>query len=227
MDGAPRQLNLSARERKQVLLALSHTTHPSAFRQVARSIEASLRMQAHPNFIRWSIRNGNAARVVFAEVGGAVTIVASLAAYVLLLLSSVPRGFRALPAIGMVLGVATLGAALQGMCPVLHSLHRRHVRPWEMFVDEEVELREEKEGFGAKESFDSFGSTNSYENEPWVVKYQKQNVVKKVMGREVRIQEPALRSIQDTIFIQAILMGVVVAGVLTAVFVCVPGPRLY
>lgn len=52
MDDAPRQLNLSARERKQLLIALSHTTHPTAFRQVAWSVESTLRMQAHPNFIR-------------------------------------------------------------------------------------------------------------------------------------------------------------------------------
>lgn len=52
MDDAPRQLNLSARERKQLLIALSHTTHPTAFRQVAWSVENTLRMQAHPNFIR-------------------------------------------------------------------------------------------------------------------------------------------------------------------------------
>lgn len=52
MDGAPRELNLSARERKQLLIALSHTTHPTAFRQVAWSVESTLRMQAHPNFIR-------------------------------------------------------------------------------------------------------------------------------------------------------------------------------
>lgn len=52
VDGAPRQLNLSARERKQLLIALSHTTHPTAFRQVAWSVESTLRLQAHPNFIR-------------------------------------------------------------------------------------------------------------------------------------------------------------------------------
>lgn len=56
MDGAPRQLNLSARERKQLLIALSHTTHPTAFRQVAWSVESTLRMQAHPNFIRCQYR---------------------------------------------------------------------------------------------------------------------------------------------------------------------------
>lgn len=227
MDGAPRQLNLSARERNQLLVALSHTTHPTGFRQVARSIEETLRMQAHPNFIRWAICNGNPARVVFANLLGVFLIVGSLVAYVLLCLSSVPRGLRAIPAVAMVLGVSTQCAAIKGMCVVLHGMHHRHVRPWELFVDEAVELQEDKEGGGFKESFESFGSTNSYEDEPWVVKYHKRNVVRKVFDREVWIQEPALRSIQDTIFVQALLVAAVTTGALTAVFVCVPGGQLY
>lgn len=149
----------------------------------------------------------------------------SLLAYILLSLSSVPRGYRAIPAIGMVLGVSTQVAALKGMCVVLHGMHHRHVRPWELFEDEEVELQKEK---GASvDSFRSFGSSNSYEDEPWVVKYQKRNLVRKIFDREVWVQEPALRSIQDTIFVQAMLVALLAAGVFTAVFVCVPGGRFF
>lgn len=225
MDDAPRQLNLSARERKQLMTALSHTTHPTAFRQVGRSVESTLRLQAHPNFIRWSICNGNGARVTFANLLGAFLIVGSLVAYVLLCLSSVPRGSRAIPAISMVLGISTQVAALKGMCVVLHGRHHRHVKPWELFEGEEVELQNEK-----GHSFDScssFGSSNSYEDEPWVVKYQKRNLVRKVFDREVWVQEPALRSIQDTIFVQAMLLALVGAGILTAIFVCVPAGSFF
>jgi len=66
-EGSSRELNISARERQAVLHALQHTTHPSAFQQIATSVEYSLRKQAHPNFIRWSICNGNRPRVVFAR----------------------------------------------------------------------------------------------------------------------------------------------------------------
>lgn len=233
MDAAPRQLNLSARERQQLLTALSRTTHPSALRQVARSVESGLRMQAHPNFIRWSVCNGNPPRVAFAKLLGAFLIAASLAAYVLLSLSRVPRGLRALPAVGAVLGIATQCAALKGMCVVLHGMHHRHVRPWELFAHEEVEhgaggLKDavsEKEEDGS--SFESFGATNSYEDEPWVVRYQKRNLLRKVFDREVWIQEPALRNIQDTIFVQALLVAMVTAGALTALFVCLPGGGLF
>lgn len=228
MDDAPRQLNLSARERKQLLTALSHTTHPTAFRQVARSIEAALRLQAHPKFVLWSICNGNAARVTFANLLGASLIAASMLAYILLTISSVARGLRAVPAVGFVLGVSTQVAALKGMCVVLHGMHHRHVRPWELFADEEV-LDDVSEGAksGSRGSFKSFGSSNSYEEQPWVVRYQKRNLVRKIFDREVWIQEPALRSIQDTIFTQAVLVAVVGAGLMTAVFVCVPGGNLY
>lgn len=185
-------------------------------------------MQSHPNFIRWSICNGNPSRVAFANILGAVLIIGSLAAYLALCLSaSVPRGLRAVPAVGMVLGVSTQIAAWKGMCVVLHGMHHRHVRPWELFVDEEVELRDtgsasEKGAPNNKESFESFGSGNSYEDEPWVVKYEKRNLVRKVFDREVWIKEPALRTIQDTIFVQAMLGAIITAGVLTVIFVCVP-----
>jgi len=228
MDGSPRQLNLSAREQKTLLAALAHTTHPSAFRAVARTVEAVLRQQAHPNFIRWSICNGNRARVVFARGLGVSVIALSLAAAVVITLSRAGRGYRAIPAVGLVLGIATLVAAWKGMCVVLHGLHHRHVRPWELFeVDEADVAAGEEAGAGtsakAKASFDSFGSANSYEDEPWVVRYSKRNVVRKVFDREVWIQEPALRQIQDTIFVQALLAALLIAGVVTAIFVCVRG----
>lgn len=219
-----RQLNLSAREQKATLQALAHTTHPSAFRISARSVENSLRRQAHPNFIRWSICNGNPARVFFARALGVGTILLATLAALILALSSAGRGWRALAAIGWVVGIATLMAAYKGMCVVLHGMHHRHVRPWELFVEGESESG----GRGLeKESFDTFGSGNSYEDAPWVVQYEKRNVVRKVFDREVWIQEPALRQIQDTIFIQSMLCALLGAAVLSAIFVGVPAGRYF
>lgn len=108
---------------------------------------------------------------------------------------------------------------------MLHGMHHRHVRPWELFEGEEVELQSEKGN--SFDSYSSFGSSNSYEDEPWVVKYQKRNLVRKIFDREVWVQEPALRSIQDTIFVQAMLMALLTAGILTAIFVCVPEARFF
>ncbi|KAH6888084.1 hypothetical protein B0T10DRAFT_67513 [Thelonectria olida] len=221
MDGAPRQLNLSAPEQKAALTSLSYTTHPSAFRALFKTVDSTLRRQAHPNFVRWSICNGNPARVFFARALGVGLIIVGIVMGFLLTLSKAGRGYRALAAIALVLGISTLVAAYKGMCVVLHGLHHRHVRPWELFVDSERSFSLDKR------SFESFESSNSYEDEPWVVKYEKRNIVRKVFDREVWIQEPALRQIQDTIFIQALLASVVLGGIITAIFVAVPGGNYF
>lgn len=221
MDEAPRQLNLSDREQKAALRALAYTTHPSALRGVATTVESTLRTQAHPNFIRWSICNGNPARILFARSLGVGLIIAGLAVALVLSLSRAGRGYRAVAAIIWVLGIATLIAAWKGMCVVLHGMHHCHIRPWELFVTEEDSFAEEKS------SFDSFGTANSYEEEPWVIRYQKRNIIRKIFDREVWIKEPALRQIQDTIFVQSMLCALVLAGILTMVFVLIPGGNFF
>jgi hypothetical protein len=205
-DGS-RMLNLSARERTTVLKALSVTTHPSALRDVIATVEWTLRHQAHPNFIRWTICNGNPPRQMFARGLGVFGIIGGLVYGVVITLSSASRGWRALAFLAFLIGISTLFAAWKGMCVVLHGMHHRHLRPWELFAESndaqsEIDLK--------KNSFDSFGTKNSYEDEPWIAKYDHRNVIRKIFDREVWIQEPALRSIQDTIFIQAILTGVIV-----------------
>ncbi|KAI1176487.1 hypothetical protein F4777DRAFT_577982 [Nemania sp. FL0916] len=241
IDGSPRQLNLSAREQKAVVQALGYTTHPSALRTLAQSIENTLRRQAHPNFIRWTICNGNPARVTFARGLGAGSILLAAVGSIALTLSSAGRGWRALFAPLWIFGIATLITAIKGMCVVLHGLHHRHVRPWELFVDDDDDTHHEddkssnhskqnsidKSGTveqlcSSKRSFDSFGSCNSYEDEPWVVKYEKRFYVRRVFDREIWIQEPALRQIQDIIFVQSMLSALLGAGILTAIFVAVP-----
>lgn len=76
-------------------------------------------------------------------------------------------------------------------------------------------------------SFDSFGSHNSYEDEPWIAKYDKRNVIRKIFDREVWIQEPALRQIQDTIFLQAILTAFVLTAIIVGIFCAIPKGNKY
>jgi hypothetical protein len=98
-------------------------------------------------------------------------------------------------------------------------MHHRHLRPWELFVEaDQVESSEDLKN----RSMESFGSCNSWESEPWVAKYDHRNVVRKVFDREVWIQEPALRQIQDTIFIQAMLTALLGSAIVVAAFVAVP-----
>ena len=122
-DGAPRQLNLSAKERASLLHALANTTHPSAFQTVNNTVNWSLRHQAHPNFIRWTICNGNRPRVIFARGLGVGGIIGGLTAAVLITLSGAGRGWRILSAIGFLIGIATLIAAWKGMCVVSTSIN--------------------------------------------------------------------------------------------------------
>jgi hypothetical protein len=217
---APRQLNLSGREQKLTMQALAYTTHPSAFRLIANNIENTLRKQAHPNFVRWSICNGNPSRICFARDLGLASVLLATIGATILTLSGVGRGYRAFFAIGWVIGIATLIASSKGMCIVMHGLHHQQIRPWELFVDD-------KSDDGFEHSMDSFGSVNTYEEMPWLVKYEKRNLVRKVFDREVWIQEPALRQIQDTIFVQSVLIGLVLGAVLTAIFVAVPGGHFF
>ena len=224
-DGAPRQLNLSAKERAALLRALAETTHPSAFSTVIHTAEWSLRHQAHPNFIRWTICNGNRPRVIFARCLGVGGILGGVIAAVLITLSDAGRGWRALSAIGFMLGVATLVAAWKGMCVVLHGMHHRHLRPWELFAEDDGSSAESMQM--SHKSFDSFGSSNSYEDEPWVVKYDERNLLRKILDREVWIQEPALRQIQDTIFLQALGGALVVTVIAVLVFIFLPKGNFY
>jgi len=220
-DGGSRQLNLSSKERGALLHALQNTTHPSAFKDVMSTVEWSLRCQAHPNFIRWTICNGNRPRVIFARGLGVGGIVAGLIVAIVLTLSTASRAWRVMSLIGFFIGVSTLIAAWKGMCVVLHGMHHRHLRPWELFSSDD-----EPQGFDAKlDSMDTLStqaSSNSWEDEPWVARYEKRNVVRKIFDREVWIQEPALRQIQDTIFVQAILGALVISAIAVGIFCAIP-----
>ena len=117
-DGGPRQLNLSSKERNTLLHALVNTTHPTAFRAVVHTVEWSLRHQAHPNFIRWTICNGNRPRVIFARALGVGGILGGMVAAIIITLSGAGRGWRVLSACLFLFGISTLIAAWKGMCVV-------------------------------------------------------------------------------------------------------------
>jgi hypothetical protein len=103
-------------------------------------------------------------------------------------------------------------------------MHHRHLRPWELFSDHEDSG---SEGDLKKSSFESQDSSNSYEDEPWVPKYEKRNMIRKVFDREVWIEEPALRQIQDTIFLQALLGAFVASAILVGIFCAVPKGKFF
>lgn len=113
------------------------------------------------------------------------------------------------------------------MCVVLHGMHHRHLRPWELFEDTEAPRYSEEQGMKGM-SMDSFSTgKNSYEDEPWVATYEKKFFVRKIFDREMWIEEPSLRQIQDTIFVQSLIGAFVVSAVLVGIFCAVPHGGLY
>ncbi|KAH8597751.1 hypothetical protein B0O99DRAFT_567957 [Bisporella sp. PMI_857] len=207
-----RQLNLSAQERFTVLCALQKTADPSAFFFISKNVEGSLRQQHHPNFIIDAICNGNRPRVIFARALGAALITIGIVLAIIFSLSSLPRRYRAISAVFWILGLATSIAAWKGMCVVLHGLHHRHVRPWEMFMA--------NGDLGQNDPLKvSNTDRNDVTTEYWVERYRKRNIVRKVFDREVWVQEPALRQIQDWIFVQALVVSLLVGIVATCIWV--------
>jgi hypothetical protein len=117
-EGSPRELNMSARDRLAVLQALAVTTHPTALLPAKDVVEEALKVQSHPNFVAFSIYNGNRPRVLFARFLGIGTILAGLFIATLLTLSHHHRGWRALAAFPWFIGTATFISGRRGMCVV-------------------------------------------------------------------------------------------------------------
>jgi hypothetical protein len=114
---------------------------------------------------------------------------------------------------------------------VLHGLHHQHIRPWELFAEEEeAQEKSSSDDYNPKMSIgmDSLtsNSSNSFENEPWIKKYSRRNLVRKIFDREIWIEEPALRQIQDTIFVQSLIAATLAGAVIVAIFVAVPKGKI-
>lgn len=253
--GAPRELNLSDRDRTHLLHALQHTTHPSAFQLVETIIEATLRNQLHPNFVRWSICNGNKPKVFFVRVMGVSHTFGGLLIAILLTLSHVSRWWRILNAPVTWIGLATWIAAYKGLCVILHAKGEiRNLRPWEDLDsmddgttmtkrsdDEESTIAlSDAQSFGRKSvthtyttdkkrklSFDTFGSANTYQDEPWVKRYEKKTLLQKVEDTSVWVQDDTVRLLQNKIVVGARIWATMGTILITIVFVALPKGNFY
>jgi hypothetical protein len=251
---APRELNISHRDKGAVLHALQHTTHPSAFQIVNTIVEATLRGQLHPNFIRWSICNGNKPKVFFVRTMGVSHIGLGYLIATLMTLSSISRWYRLLSAPVTLIGWITMIAAYRGLCVILHASGKvRNVRPWEdadsLFSDTTRRIDDEEatlalsdvqsiaaKSLGSKrsaatlkrpKSFDTFGSANTYVDEPWVAQYEKRPLMEKIHEKSVWVQDDALRLIQDRIILGSQVWGLFITVVTTAIFVALPPGNFY
>ena len=237
--------------------ALQHTTHPSAFQIVNTMVEATLRGQLHPNFIRWSICNGNKPKVFFVRVMGVSHIALGLLIAMIMTLSSISRWYRILSAPVTLLGAVTMVAAYKGLCVILHASGKvRNIRPWEdadsVFTDNTRRIDDEEatlalsdaqsiaaKSVGSKKShattstgkrpksFDTFGTANTYTDEPWVSEYEKRPLMERIHEKSVWVQDDALRLIQDKIIRQSQILGLIFTTVVTAAFVALPPGNFY
>ena len=98
-------------------------------------VESTLRGQSHPNFIRWSICNGNRPRVLFVKWNGYLHIFAGLVLAILLILSRKSRWWRLFAFPLLFVGFDIMIAAYKGLCVIIHTSHCRALRPWEQCND--------------------------------------------------------------------------------------------
>lgn len=247
---SPRELNLSHRTRVSVLDALKYTTHPSAFLPALEDVELALRGQSHPNFIRWSICNGNKPRIIFVRSLGVQGIILALVAYILLTLSHISRWYRILPALLLFIGLSTTVAAYKGLCMIMHHTHSRNLRPWEDIpTASDVEpgfIRSGNMGYDfdfksgginnaedatntehTRFSLRTFGSGTALNDEVWVERYAKKNLLRRIFDGEVWTQDETLRMLQDQIVLGACLWAAVGTFLITVIFVAVPRGNLY
>ncbi|KAE9977039.1 hypothetical protein EG327_007879 [Venturia inaequalis] len=253
--GGPRELNISDRDRTQLLHALQHTTHPSAFTFVETIVEAALRNQLHPNFVRWSICNGNKPKVYFVRVMGVSHTFAGLLIAILFTFSHVSRWWRVLNVPITWIGLATWIAAYKGLCVILHAKGQtRNLRPWEDLNsiydgsstivrpsdEESITSPGYAQSFGKKSgmptyapdtkramSFDTFGTANTYLDEPWVERYEKKTLMQKVEDTCIWVQDDSLRLLQNKIVVGARIWATIGTLLITIFFVALPKGNLY
>lgn len=229
--GAPRELNLSSRERQTVLRAVAQTTHPTAFLEVASLVETTLRYHSHRNFVRWSICNGNKPRVFALQSLAVFVLSCTLALSMVLILSHYPRWYRIAVIPICFFASVNLIAARQGLCVLLHRMKTREARPWELGDGEKTSsdhnLESGRTSRSDSEKRSVFGPSNSFESEPWVNQWEGRSKWQKIRIQKIKVGPGGLRNVQDRILWQAEGWGLLVTIVFTGVVCAFPVFGLY
>ena len=244
---APRELNLSHRTRAAALHALQHTTHPSALAPVRALVAAALRAHAHPNFVRWSLCNGNRPRVLFLRAFAAGWLAVAVALALALVLSHASRWIRIAVAPVLWFGLTNVTAAAQGLCVLLHRRRTREIHPWELEPDapapptppaaaaaaaatsvpdlEKALPPTPPQGLGPR--LRALGPANGFEREAWVARWRRTGWLRKLALRQVRVREEALRVVQNRVVRQAEAWALLATLPLVAGVVACPVVGLY
>ncbi|KAI5809996.1 hypothetical protein DFH27DRAFT_537366 [Peziza echinospora] len=218
--GALRELNITDRERITVLHALGQTTHPSAFNIVKRAVETSLRFQAHPNFITHISTNGNKTRMNVARAGGFVIALLGFVFVGLMAASTRGRPWRLFAVFIWFFGVAVLVAAWSGVCIMLLPFRNRHLQPWELWDQVDIEGTRAENIDKAMELLVEY--PNSYEDRPWQAAQEKKGFLRKLFDKEVIIQDPDLRKLHYERMCRAFLWAGIFSTVMGGLALALP-----
>ncbi|KAK6335713.1 hypothetical protein TWF730_003091 [Orbilia blumenaviensis] len=231
---SPFELNLSGRDRKEVLTALSTTTHPSAFKSVLPQVETSLRQQSHPNFVRYALSTANSGRVAAMRWGGFVLILVALALAVGLSLGKVSKAVRVVvPTSALFFGICSLLDGQRSVCLVLLTLGLRDRFAWEKDTDcmcdsQVVECDIEK---ASTISFDIFDGPipRDEDREAIISKFEKRNVISHMLFGWSTLGgiDPEVRRVQRLIVMQNIAISLAFAIVLGVILTVTPRGSMY
>ncbi|MCJ1471371.1 hypothetical protein MMC13_000010 [Lambiella insularis] len=253
---SPRELNLSYRDRALVLHTLQHTTHPSAFDPILAVIALTLKSQSHPNFVRWSICNGNKPRVFALRSLGVVVLSLSFLGALLMILSSRSRWWRIFLLLSVYFGIVNLIASYKGLCVLLYRFSDRQLHPWELdplpatlfhapasaahipyspstpsslsySPSSKTYDPESAPPSPSTERLAPFGPRNSFAHEAWVQRWRRRGVLRKIFARTTRIRDEGLRVMQNKIVLQAELYGVLISVPLVVAVVACPRGGFY
>lgn len=177
-------------------------------------------------------------------------IVAGIILNIILTLSNTSRWFRLLGIPLLIIGYVTMIAAYKGLCLILYASGKvRNLKPWEddsltmyssthgslnkLYRDDEESTLAASVSKASKNgdktstlkrprSFDTFGSANTFNDEPWVARYEKKPVIKKIFENNTWVMDDSIRLIQDKIILQSQVWGIFATVVTTVVFVVLP-----
>lgn len=202
-------------------------------------VEANLRGQSHPNFIRWSICNVNKPRVLAVRSAAIAHVVAGIIIGVFLVLSGGSRWWRLISGLLFLIGFSIGMAAHKGVCVVIQFGHTRALRPWEQFgdhmssaylmntLDEDWSLSTDDRvitghRFEKGVLFDPFGTPNSERYDVWADRYRKIPLRRKIFSPQIWIQDQTIRELQERIVVESYLWSICISVSLTTLFLVLP-----
>jgi hypothetical protein len=202
VQGSPKELNVPASMRKQVLKSIATSTSPQNLEPVAQHVYQLLRSCSHRNFIRLSVSNGTYETLCMATGLGIVLILSGFLGMFLLAFASPSIGrLSRWHGLGMgplwALGTAFILAGTRGSCFFLLLFSRRQPLPWERFDD----------GASTK--------TNSSKVASFARKLM-------ILDRKLKVKDITLRELQRKIVIQSMVGGVFFAALMETFFLLLP-----